>query len=199
MTSSNGNIFRVTGPFCGEFTGHRWIPLTKASDAELWCFLWSGLEQTVEQNNRDAADLRRHRAHYDVTVMITKHKTGWRYDREYFPRYPLGLSTPKDPRGVWNECPNLYPVVTRAECDKMACQNAWSVQYTSRIWIKIPARPVGWIGGQSSTTPFGFDHTTGTPCTSNIRHTKYHQVNVSRLVLQLPCSNYFWVLKFIAY
>ena len=41
MTSSNGNIFRVTGPLCGEFTGHRWIPLTKASDAELWCFLWS--------------------------------------------------------------------------------------------------------------------------------------------------------------
>ena len=25
-TSSNGNIFRVTGPLCGEFTGHRWIP-----------------------------------------------------------------------------------------------------------------------------------------------------------------------------
>ena len=23
MTSSNGNIFRVTGPLCGEFTGHR--------------------------------------------------------------------------------------------------------------------------------------------------------------------------------
>ena len=41
MTSSNGNIFSVTGPLCGEFTGHRWIPCTKASDAELWCFLWS--------------------------------------------------------------------------------------------------------------------------------------------------------------
>ena len=27
MTSSNGNIFRVTGPLCGEFTSHRWIPL----------------------------------------------------------------------------------------------------------------------------------------------------------------------------
>ena len=38
MTSSNGNIFRVTGPLCGEFAGHRWIPLIKASDAELWCF-----------------------------------------------------------------------------------------------------------------------------------------------------------------
>ena len=29
MTSSNGNIFRVIGHLCGEFTGHRWIPRTK--------------------------------------------------------------------------------------------------------------------------------------------------------------------------
>ena len=39
VTSSNGNIFRVTGNLCGEFTGPWWIPRTKASDAELWCFL----------------------------------------------------------------------------------------------------------------------------------------------------------------
>ena len=26
MTSSNGNIFRITGHLCGEFTGPRWIP-----------------------------------------------------------------------------------------------------------------------------------------------------------------------------
>ena len=44
MTSSNGNIFRVTGHLCGEFTGPRWIPHTKASDAELWCFLWCAPE-----------------------------------------------------------------------------------------------------------------------------------------------------------
>ena len=31
MTSSNGNIFRVTGPLRGEFTGHRWIPLKSSS------------------------------------------------------------------------------------------------------------------------------------------------------------------------
>ena len=35
-------------PLCGEFTGPRWIPGTKASDAELWCFLWSASEWTVE-------------------------------------------------------------------------------------------------------------------------------------------------------
>ena len=38
MTSSNGNIIRVTGHLCGEFTGHRWIPRTKASDAGLGIF-----------------------------------------------------------------------------------------------------------------------------------------------------------------
>ena len=27
--SSNENIFRVTGPLYGEFTGHQWIPVTK--------------------------------------------------------------------------------------------------------------------------------------------------------------------------
>ena len=48
MTSSNANVFRVTGSLYGEFTGDWWIPLTKASNAELWCFLWSAPEQTIE-------------------------------------------------------------------------------------------------------------------------------------------------------
>ena len=47
MTSPNENIFRVTSPLWGEFTGHRWIPLARASDAEHWCLLWSTPEQTV--------------------------------------------------------------------------------------------------------------------------------------------------------
>ena len=49
MGTSNGNIFRVTDPLWGESIDHRWIPLTKASEAELWCFLWSAFEQTVQQ------------------------------------------------------------------------------------------------------------------------------------------------------
>ena len=44
MTSSIGRIFRITGHLCGEFTGPRWIPRTKASEAELWYFLWSASE-----------------------------------------------------------------------------------------------------------------------------------------------------------
>ena len=48
----------------GEFPpGPQWIPLTKASDAKPWCFLWS-LPEYSWVNNRDAGDLRRHHAHW---------------------------------------------------------------------------------------------------------------------------------------
>ena len=73
MTSSNGNIFRVTGPLCGEFTGPRWIPRTKASDAELWCFLWSAPWINGWVNKGEVGDLRRYRAHYDVIVMFMEY------------------------------------------------------------------------------------------------------------------------------
>ena len=46
ISSSNGNIFRVTDHLCGDFTGHRWISHTKAIDAEVWCFLWSRKHQS---------------------------------------------------------------------------------------------------------------------------------------------------------
>ena len=51
-----------------EFTGHWWIPLTKASDVELWCFFiytWTN----CWGNKRDTGDLRRLSIHYDATLM----------------------------------------------------------------------------------------------------------------------------------
>ena len=68
VTSSNGNIFRVTGLLCVEFTGRRWIPLKKASHAELWCFLRFAPWINCWVNNSEAGDLRRRRGHYDVIV-----------------------------------------------------------------------------------------------------------------------------------
>ena len=67
MTSPTRNIFCVTGPLWGEFAGHQWIPVKKASDAELWCFLLICTWLNGWANHRDAGDLRRHHAHYDVT------------------------------------------------------------------------------------------------------------------------------------
>ena len=60
ITSSNGNIFRVTEPM--------WIPHTKASDAELRFSLICP-RKNGWVNNAEAGYLRRHRAHYDVIVM----------------------------------------------------------------------------------------------------------------------------------
>ena len=51
MTSSNGNIFRVTGHLSEEFTGPRWIPRTKASNTELWCFLDQRLNKRLSKQS----------------------------------------------------------------------------------------------------------------------------------------------------
>ena len=60
--SSNGNIFQVTG----EFPAHKsqWHRALLFSLIYLWTNGWV--------NNRDAGGLRRHRAHYDVTVNVGK-------------------------------------------------------------------------------------------------------------------------------
>ena len=73
VTSSNENIFRVTGSFLEESTGHRWIPLTKASDAKILGFLWSALEQTVDQT-------------IETRWFETPSRSLWRHFNEYFPR-----------------------------------------------------------------------------------------------------------------
>ena len=71
MTSSNGNIFRVTGHLRGEFpvnSPHKgqWRGALMFSLICVW------INDLI--NNREAGDLRRYRAHYDVIVI----KQPWR-------------------------------------------------------------------------------------------------------------------------
>ena len=69
MTSSNGNIFRVIVPLCRGIyrspvdSSHKgqWRGALMFSLIYAWINCWV--------NNREAGNLRRHRAHYDVTVM----------------------------------------------------------------------------------------------------------------------------------
>ena len=51
MTSSSGYNFRVTGPLWEETTGNRWIAITKASDAELWCFFYLRLDKRFSKQS----------------------------------------------------------------------------------------------------------------------------------------------------
>ena len=72
ITSSNGNIFHVTGTLCGEFTGPGEFPtqrpVTRSFDVFFLICVW--INGWV--NNREAGDLRRHRSRYDVNVMWKK-------------------------------------------------------------------------------------------------------------------------------
>ena len=52
-------------PFVGEFPGHRWIPPQRPVIFFLICAWINGWVY-----NREAGDLRRHRAHYDVIIVI---------------------------------------------------------------------------------------------------------------------------------
>ena len=65
MTSSNGNIFRVTGLLCGKFTGtgefHAERPVIRSFISLICAWINSWV------NTSAAGDLRRNRAHYDVT------------------------------------------------------------------------------------------------------------------------------------
>ena len=72
-------------PVTGEFPSQR--PVTRSFDVFFHLCLNKGLS-TV--NNREAGDLRRHRAHYDVIVMIIL----WMCDREYC-RLSINPQTPK--------------------------------------------------------------------------------------------------------
>ena len=65
MTSSNGSIFRVTDPFSGEFTEGK----GQWRGALIFSLICARINGWV--NNGDTGDLRRHRAHCDVNVMIS--------------------------------------------------------------------------------------------------------------------------------
>ena len=92
MTSSNWNILRVTGHLCGEFTGHRWIPFTKASDAELWCFLWYAPEKNVSKQSWGwwfGTPSRPLWHHCDVAANFTPDfaQNGYSHSTQYFAKY----------------------------------------------------------------------------------------------------------------
>ena len=69
ITSSNGNISRITCPLCGEFTGPgQFQHKGQWRGALIFSLICAWINGWV--NYREAGDSRRHRGHYDVIVMI---------------------------------------------------------------------------------------------------------------------------------
>ena len=113
MTSSNGNSFRVTGHLCGEFTGPRWIPRTKASDAGLWCFFDLRPDKRLSKQSwgwwleTPSHSLWRHRNADLSNVQGSKERSRYRGQGEVDPNYT--------PRYLWDviscPCPRYLPLV----------------------------------------------------------------------------------------
>ena len=71
IKTSNKDVFCVTGPLWVESTGQRRIPLRgKGCGTSMFSLICAWTNGWA--NNRDAGDLRWHRAHYDVSVMLTE-------------------------------------------------------------------------------------------------------------------------------
>ena len=62
MTSSNGNIFRVTGHLCGEFTGLGEFPAQRLVTQSFDVFFDLRLNKRLSKQPL-GCDLRRHRGH----------------------------------------------------------------------------------------------------------------------------------------
>ena len=85
MTSSNENISRVTGPLQGEFTGHRWIPLTKASNAPALLALCKGNSPVTGEFPSQRPVTRNFDAFYAMCLnkQLSKQSWGWWPSRVY--------------------------------------------------------------------------------------------------------------------
>ena len=160
MTSSNGKTLRVTDPLCGEFIGPRVNSPHKGQwrGALMLSLICARINGWVD--NGEAGDLIRHRAHYDVTVMIlrfvvlscgmisvTKTKHTYRNsayilrDKRYVDTRPAYYVLKSRLRQAWYKHSSFSPAI--------------------RIYCQF----------------------------SNIRRTQSPNINVSRLVLQLSLPN----------
>ena len=93
MTSSNGDIFCVTGYWPFVYGIHR-SPMNSPHKghwrgALMFSFICAWINGWV--NYGEASDLRRHRAHYDVTVMSTLKWHPWRNCNGDLAKPPLQL------------------------------------------------------------------------------------------------------------
>ena len=94
MTSSNGNIYRVTGPLCGNSPITREFPSQRPVMQSFNVLFDLHLKKNGWVNNWDAGGLRRHCAHYDVTIMAFITQTDTRCSF-YIPYGLYDISSPK--------------------------------------------------------------------------------------------------------
>ena len=121
MTSSNGNIFRVTGnyrppvksPHKGQWRG-----------ALMLSFICAWIKGWV--NNREAGDFRHHRAHCDVIVIIILHCHMNIIKLHGHSKYHLDPEFTETLPAVWRRKWSNWPIVTQKNG---FIYHTWSVKH----------------------------------------------------------------------
>ena len=81
LTSSNGNIFSVTGHLCAEFAGHRWIPAENSGEFQ------RGIHRSpVNSPHKGQCDI-----FFDLHLnkRLSKHWWGWWFETQSHPLWRL--------------------------------------------------------------------------------------------------------------
>ena len=119
-----------TGHWWGESTGYRWIPFTKASSADLWCFLCTH-EQSVEQT-------------MELLVIWNAMSVMWRHCNAKFRPVQISAQIAKTPitptQKCWIDVLWLFRRCFTEICDSV-CANACAIhllEYTKNLWLKPP-------------------------------------------------------------
>ena len=99
MTSPNTDIFRVTGPLWGESNGHRWVPLKKASDAEVEVFFDLHTNKRLSKQSRrwwvETPSLSLWRHCMDSVLLVLFFKVPWVLMRSHRPSFKMAFD-------LWN-------------------------------------------------------------------------------------------------
>ena len=134
----------VRGTHRSSVTGSRWISLTKASDAELWCFFLSALWINGWASNHGAGDLRRHRAHYDGIIMDWIDRRHFRWIGRWLNVYRLEKRA-RERQWIWiySKIICVYSVHIYVSHGFREHRNTWAKinknsGHTGNIQIKIP-------------------------------------------------------------
>ena len=91
MTSSNGNIFRVTGPLCGEFTGPGEFPSQRPVTRGFDVFFDQRMYKRLSKQPWGWR-FETHRGHYDVIVMgIPQYVYGSHRSLRYWKHFCCGF------------------------------------------------------------------------------------------------------------
>ena len=162
----HGNISPVTGPLWGESAGQRWIPLTKAINTELWCFLWRVPEQTVEQIDGLVQDCSNSTVNALELLQPCIKPSKWSC-RWFETLWNLCDVTVMLTNIIWRKC----------KCKPVVMQTKYKYSYTKYIYYEVMTRIVIYAGTILcmrpandrrryivTSSPIGLAHTQNEPC-----------------------------------